>query len=1734
MQNIFNYLHLIVFLDDNLEYFLVAFYVYITFLLFVLILFFIMSFRLKAGKYNILWPICILKYCLPIICKTFFGQIFILLISAFKCPEGRLYYNSKAPCTVGTWFYVGVPISCLAIIIQIVLSYVTISMYYQADFISEGNNLLKKRSSISDIIFLMNKIIFIIMFGFDKEKESEHWAIIFVACLITGFNVYGTVFLQYYENIIIKKFHYFYSLFLFWGFISLLVGKIFKSWAFNGAFYLFILGLIIIIIYCLFYAKTYLEFLHLNFNEINSSLSCINYIKGYLKVIKEKDISRDSSMILTTFIEKMEEGCTNKNCILKKYLISLSKGFDSNFILLQFAQRLFKIALNKFPKDVTLKLHYIMFLLTKINQKKNAKKELYSIKPNFIFLDENFKLYRCKKYLEEYNVVGNKAREETIENNDIFQALEYKNNTMEFKKLLSKSCYLYYDFWSSLYSSHLQGTEDIKKLNDIGAELNILLENIDKIFEKLREFKNNDLSIIKLYESYAKNILNNKEKYEKYYNISMNLVEDDKLQNKEIDFSNYDLNILNLSDEYKALAISANEENKGTIINITLNGCPIFGYHRNELIGKHFNILIPEVYHSFHNKLFNENTEKTKTEFFEYLSNNLIYTPKFLDFSVFGRNKSKYLIPLNLKLFFVQTEESDLAYIVKFDISKTFDSDLDENINTKCCVLTDNNFIIQTFTSNCVESLGLNSKIINSNYDITNYIKQFNEELQIMISSNTKDPSGLEVSERKSSDNSYREFNNSNNLNDKSFEHILKIKKKLLKKKFFYPRKISWNIYNNNINNYKELNMQTDIGKTQTSLFAPQGVKNKNIINEIEEKRILQKNFFMEVKEANFKNKHIGYYFYFKKTRLLKENIPNLLDKTKKTNTSLKSKANLKRPSVKFFNIDEESAKSSRIYKDDDDDENSILHKNSIGKVSIGSTKRNSIPNIEVENYHIRKFDSATLLNHIIVENDNNIDDKYIPKCNFNFYLDINAMSFKPSTKLDSNIELYQALRFQSIEKLNTIYKSKKKEKKLDSSSKTENSSYESNFSSNEYYSESNLFSSHSNSSSDNKNSKFKKTNTFKRKNKKKDVIIEKSHYNHKSITNIHHDLNNINENKKEIDFDNDYYKVNTNKIKFMIYDFTQEMAINNNNKEEKKSQMEIIKENYKAKNNINISEDINYPNISIEKFSKDLKNKKIKNSEISNKRNNIQKENYESKKIFDKEKEFEKEIAYALSKQDEQKPIIFFYQVSFIFSIIMLLMAFLEIYFIINNSSSLIENIKLLIDSTNLKYVINIGIYLIREKNLFSIYTNSTHIAYKIPHSDPDTYILQINNLTKEIFMEGNTNLEYIIGTNLKLCDNSTYILTEKLFDIEIIYTNSITRNVTSSFYSSILHIYSSFCNLLSKSDEVSNDDPNLYNFIHNSFNNLGNMLNLQIELFETELTKREYSIMINIIIYSVIFLILHLFIYFIIYKAYFSIVKKKASYISVFYGIGLSLIRSSIKKCEIFLNKINQDEDNAKIKEIDEYASSFISSIGDNNLNKTFMENNFERKSINISKTIKKPKKVKQKRNIGDDKKSKQFKFIYRLILFFSILYLIIIFVVFLKFIQQFINCGTYIFNMQNYHNNILELFNAYREYLFDEKTIVYGLPSYDYLIKKEELFYLTNTENKNILTVLSKNIRGLYNNSLFIKEQGFCKNILSYFNSEKECLNYIGGENGIISLGFDLLINYFIEEIRNQEIT
>ena len=214
-------------------------------------------------------------------------------------------------------------------------------------------------------------------------------------------------------------------------------------------------------------------------------------------------------------------------------------------------------------------------------------------------------MYLCEKYLKEYFILDNEQNKEKIETINMMQALKYKNYLNEFKILLLKSSSLYYDFWSALYNYHIQGIEDFTKLNDIGNQLNKLIENIENLFIKLNEIRKNDYEIVKLYEIFSKNILNDEEKYSKYNNISKNLSIYNRIKTKEIDFSNFNLGLINESDEKNLLIVSIDEKHKGIIKNISLKACLIFGYQKDEIIGKNMNILIPELFQKIYIKLFN-------------------------------------------------------------------------------------------------------------------------------------------------------------------------------------------------------------------------------------------------------------------------------------------------------------------------------------------------------------------------------------------------------------------------------------------------------------------------------------------------------------------------------------------------------------------------------------------------------------------------------------------------------------------------------------------------------------------------------------------------------------------------------------------------------------------------------------------------------------------------------------------------------------------------------------------------------------------------------------------------------------------------------------------------------------------------------------------------------------------------------------------------------------------------
>jgi len=212
-----------------------------------------MAIRIKNKKLNILWPISILKFTLIFMSFTFFSQSFLSLLTVFQCKEGHSFISENLKCRAGIWFYIIGSISGIALIFQIIIALITASLFFKPIFINTDSDLHKKSSSLPDIVFVITKIGVNLIFVLDKGKESEHWTTIFFLILFTGINAYYNLVLQNRSNHILTLLNDIFSLITVSGYITLLIGKIFKILEFSGALYLFLVFIIIIIIYIIFY-----------------------------------------------------------------------------------------------------------------------------------------------------------------------------------------------------------------------------------------------------------------------------------------------------------------------------------------------------------------------------------------------------------------------------------------------------------------------------------------------------------------------------------------------------------------------------------------------------------------------------------------------------------------------------------------------------------------------------------------------------------------------------------------------------------------------------------------------------------------------------------------------------------------------------------------------------------------------------------------------------------------------------------------------------------------------------------------------------------------------------------------------------------------------------------------------------------------------------------------------------------------------------------------------------------------------------------------------------------------------------------------------------------------------------------------------------------------------------------------------------------------------------------------
>ena len=266
----------------------------------------------------------------------------------------------------------------------------------------------------------------------------------------------------------------------------------------------------------------------------------------------------------------------------------------------------------------------------------------------------------------------------------------------------------------------------------------------------------------------------------------------------------------------------------------------------------------------------------------------------------------------------------------------------------------------------------------------------------------------------------------------------------------------------------------------------------------------------------------------------------------------------------------------------------------------------------------------------------------FVPNSDFNFSFDVNITTFRPSYSLITAEEFSEILKAEAQKKVNLIQKDEKP-KIEDSSNYSSNEENESN----ESEENSKIFSGSEKSISKKAIEKKKKEENIKR--------------------------------------DVDYYHVNgLNKIKLMIFDFDQEMVIENEGQKDNKSEVEIILTNYKLKLSNSLDKDSNNPSTKINKFllknssKKIIKDKIVQNDSISQIQN--------TEKIK-KQKKLYAQIISKLNKDEQTKSIILYGIICLLFNIMFLGIGAFSLYFIRSKLEEFKGNLSILVYASFLRH---------------------------------------------------------------------------------------------------------------------------------------------------------------------------------------------------------------------------------------------------------------------------------------------------------------------------------------------------------------------------------------------------------------------------------------------------------------
>ena len=870
VSNFINYFNILPLLKGNNLIFLVVFYIGVVVVIALFVLAVVcMNYAVNQQQSESM-AFFLFKFLL-VVCSSFIFVPFLRIFLGFFWKQNNEYvfYNQhelKSPFRI-VHIIIGIIFALGLLVFSVLIQSVLFEIKY-----SKERKYAKTSSKIDlEVIFGQTFLVVLTIF-FDED-----WVVIFFSSVISLIILWDYILLKpYFYSFLTKIFMVYYTT-LVWANFVLILSKVFTN--FNGGLLLFGVGIPFIVLCCFFSHDQSIVCLMKTINKCENEKVALKHIQYLLDVIQTKDITRRSKILLDGYIYIFEENCHVINCPLAKFLTNPEEKRYKT-LLYQHIESIYRIALKKYPNFIKLKISFANFLNDVLHKKSQALEVLNQNIISTYSLEDEFLMYRYKRDIEEDTYGTNNSNNNKnfgnnkliAKNNASMLNISYKNKFTVFKKEMTNVSALYVEFWNLLMTEGSEA-EKLLKLNNLGTKITEKVEECEDLFQKLQKMNAVDYEVLFYYSEFLKNVTNKGELAEKYKDMYEKILQSTNDDDKEDTF----LSVINTkdttkTDEYQFIIVSSNPGSFGIIQNISLGFCILLGYTRDELIGKHVNIMIPEIIQKAHHQILNNKLNEFKHSELNTPSENSDM-PIFKTIKSFAVDKAKYLIEVSIRVGIFHSELYGNAFVAR--TCENYGLNLIPSDNKCCFVLTNTNFAIQTFTTSAVPILGLNSNFINCGIDITKLIKQLYEEFfKLMMEQENPNPNTRLRVLREIAEKSYSTPTLINFRNLETIDPVANDKGKDPSP----TNKLSYNAgLSLNLSSKLSIN-GTNISKTMKSKNEKGDLKrkmSKNLICSKPQKaqfESLDEGLLLSISKVIILDQHKGYIFRFEKINPSKEN----------------------------------------------------------------------------------------------------------------------------------------------------------------------------------------------------------------------------------------------------------------------------------------------------------------------------------------------------------------------------------------------------------------------------------------------------------------------------------------------------------------------------------------------------------------------------------------------------------------------------------------------------------------------------------------------------------------------------------------------------------------------------------------------------------------------------------------------------------------------------------------------